>query len=27
VMIEGEGQNEIKTLADGLAGLIREKLG
>jgi phosphoglucosamine mutase len=27
VMIEGEDQNEIKTLADGLAGIIREKLG
>jgi phosphoglucosamine mutase len=27
VMIEGEDQNEIKALADGLAGTIREKLG
>jgi hypothetical protein len=27
VMIEGEDQNEIKTLAEGLAGIIREKLG
>jgi phosphoglucosamine mutase len=27
VMIEGEDQNEIKTLADGLAGIIKEKLG
>ncbi len=27
VMIEGEDQNEIKMLADGLAGVIREKLG
>jgi len=27
VMIEGEDQNEIKALADGLAGIIREKLG
>ena len=27
VMIEGEDQNEIKTLADDLAGIIREKLG
>jgi len=27
VMIEGEDQKEIKALADGLAGIIREKLG
>ena len=27
VMIEGEDQNEIKTLAEDLAGIIREKLG
>jgi phosphoglucosamine mutase len=27
VMIEGEDQNEIKTLAESLAGIIREKLG
>jgi phosphoglucosamine mutase len=27
VMIEGEDQNEIRSLADGLAGIIREKLG
>ncbi len=27
VMIEGEDQNEIKALADGLAGIIKEKLG
>jgi len=27
VMIEGEDQNEIKTLADDLAGIIKEKLG
>jgi phosphoglucosamine mutase len=27
VMIEGEDQNEIKALAEGLAGIIREKLG
>jgi phosphoglucosamine mutase len=27
VMIEGEDQNEIKALAEGLAGVIREKLG
>jgi phosphoglucosamine mutase len=27
VMIEGEHQNEIKALAEGLAGIIKEKLG
>jgi phosphoglucosamine mutase len=27
VMIEGEHQNEIKALAEGLAGVIKEKLG
>jgi phosphomannomutase len=27
VMIDGEDQNEIKTLADDLAGIIRENLG
>jgi phosphoglucosamine mutase len=27
VMIEGEDLNEIMTLADGLAGIIRVKLG
>jgi phosphoglucosamine mutase len=27
VMIEGEDQKEIKTLAEGLAGIIKEKLG
>ncbi len=27
VMIEGEDQNEIKALAEGLAGIIKEKLG
>jgi phosphoglucosamine mutase len=27
VMIEGEDELEIKRLAEGLAGLIREKLG
>jgi phosphoglucosamine mutase len=27
VMIEGEDQKEIKALADGLAGIIKEKLG
>jgi phosphoglucosamine mutase len=27
VMIEGEDQNEIKTLADDLAGIIKKKLG
>jgi phosphoglucosamine mutase len=27
VMIEGEDQNEIKALAEGLAEIIREKLG
>ncbi len=27
VMIEGENQQEIKVLAEDLAGLIKEKLG
>jgi phosphoglucosamine mutase len=27
VMIEGEDQQEIKTLAEDLAGIIKEKLG
>jgi len=27
VMIKVEDRNEIKALADGLAGIIREKLG
>jgi phosphoglucosamine mutase len=27
VMIEGEQQNEIRALAEGLAGIIRNKLG